>query len=154
MEIEQTTSIRDTNYKLSPQIEWQLTKMTTPVASNTFAAEKPHVETNTIVESKSNSITTSETRTSTNKQVWTRLNHKGIYHDNRRLLKHRARNCECFVCYREIYKLPPAETHEEYVESLKQKMNEREIKRIMRLANKEVKAGKQIRIDQCFRKEK
>ncbi len=50
---------------------------------------------------------------------WTRLNYKGIYHDNCRLLKHQAKNCECFVCYREIYKLPPMETQQEYYASAK-----------------------------------
>jgi len=79
------------------------------------------------------------------------LNHKGIYHDNRRLLKHRAKNCECFVCYREIYKLPPAETNEEYLSSLKAKMKEREIKKSKRLAKKDVKAGKQATIEGYFR---
>jgi predicted GIY-YIG superfamily endonuclease len=82
---------------------------------------------------------------------WIRLNHKGIYHDNRRLLKHRAKNCECFVCYREIYKLPPAETNEEYLSSLKAKMKEREIKKSKRLAKKDVKAGKQATIEGYFR---
>lgn len=81
---------------------------------------------------------------------WIRLNHKGIYHDNRRLLKHRAKNCECFVCYREIYKLPPAETNEEYLSSLKAKMKEREIKKSKRLAKKDVKAGKQATIEGYF----
>jgi predicted GIY-YIG superfamily endonuclease len=90
-------------------------------------------------------ITTSPTLTITNtdKPQWTRLNFKGIYHDNRRLLKHRARNCECFVCYREIYKLPPKETHQEYVSSVKNKIEEREIKKAKRKAKKEVKNGKQ-----------
>jgi predicted GIY-YIG superfamily endonuclease len=82
--------------------------------------------------------------------VWVRLNHKGIYHDNRRLLKHRAKNCECFVCYREIYKLPPAETHDEYVNAMKIKMKEREIKRAKRMVKKQVREGKQGTIDQFF----
>ena len=82
---------------------------------------------------------------------WTRLNYNGIYHDNRRLLKHRAKNCECFVCYREIYKLPPMETQQEYVASLKSKVEEREIKKAKRLAKKDVKAGKQGVMEQFFR---
>jgi predicted GIY-YIG superfamily endonuclease len=81
--------------------------------------------------------------TSSDKPRWTRLNYKGIYHDNRRLLQHRAKNCECFVCYREIYKLPPMETHHEYVTAVKTKIQEREIKKAIRNAKKEVKNGKQ-----------
>jgi hypothetical protein len=60
---------------------------------------------------------------------WTRLNYKGIYHDNRRLLKHRAKNCECSVCYREIHKLPPMETQQEYNTSITKKKDERVIKK-------------------------
>mmetsp|Transcript_18949 Transcript_18949/g.54308 ORF Transcript_18949/g.54308 Transcript_18949/m.54308 type:complete len:130 (+) Transcript_18949:160-549(+) len=94
--------------------------------------------------------TTTSTATTNDKPVWTRLNYKGIYHDNRRLLKHRAKNCECYICYREIYKLPPAETHVEYVSSVKTKMDEREIKRAKKKAKKEVKTGKQGTIDKFF----
>jgi len=86
-----------------------------------------------------------------NKAVWKRLDYNGIYHDNRRLLHHRARNCECFVCYREIYKLPPTETHEEFVVKMRQKINEKEIKRAKKLAKKEVKIGKQKTIDDFFK---
>jgi hypothetical protein len=82
---------------------------------------------------------------------WTRLKQKGIFHDNRRLLKHRAKNCECFVCYREIYKLPPAETQEEYLSKLKTKMKAGEIKRTIRIAKKEVKKGQQATITSFFR---
>lgn len=82
---------------------------------------------------------------------WTRLNFKGIYHDNRRLLKHRAKNCECSVCYREIYKLPPPETQQEYVAAIKKKKEEREIKKALRMAKKDVKAGKQRTMKQFFR---
>ena len=32
---------------------------------------------------------------------WTRLNYKGDDHDNRRVLEHRKRDCQCEVCYRE-----------------------------------------------------
>ena len=87
----------------------------------------------------------------TEKGTWIRLNHRGINHDNRRLMKHRARNCECFVCYREMFKLPPSETHEEYVSSMKIKMKEREIKRIKRIVKKEVKTGKQATINSFFK---
>ena len=83
--------------------------------------------------------------------LWKRLNHKGVFHDNRRLLKHRARNCECFVCYREIYKLPPAESHEEYVSRLKSQIKEKEIKRAKRFAKKEVKVGKQLTINSFYK---
>jgi len=81
------------------------------------------------------------------KPLWKRLNHKGPFHDNRRLLKHRAKNCECFVCYREIHKLPPAETNEEYVSVMQSKIKEREIKRASRIAKKEIKTGKQSTMD-------
>ena len=83
---------------------------------------------------------------------WTRLNYKGIYHDNRRLLKHRAKNCECFVCYREIYKLPPAETHEEYVTVIKARVVEREIKQAIKKAKRDIKSGKQKTISDFFTK--
>lgn len=82
---------------------------------------------------------------------WTRLNHKGIYHDNRRLLKHRAKNCECSVCYREIYKLPPMETRREYASSVKSKIEEQEKKKNQRIIKKEVKAGKQRLMEHFFR---
>ena len=85
------------------------------------------------------------------KPVWKRLNHSGGFHDNRRLLKHRARNCECFICYREMYKLPPAETHEEYVSGLKSNINKPEIKKAKRLAKKEVKTGKQSTINSFYK---
>ena len=77
--------------------------------------------------------------------------YRDIYHDNRRLLKHRAKNCECHVCYREIHKLPPAETHEEYVSTIKSKVTEREIKRAKKKAKRDVKAGKQSTIQDYFR---
>jgi len=81
---------------------------------------------------------------------WTRLNYKGTYHDNRRLLKHRAKNCECFVCYREIYKLPPMESQLEYVASIKSKVKEQQLKKAKRMAKKDIKAGKQGTMDQFF----
>ena len=126
------------------------TNMTT-TATMTPVATTTTTDTNTTTSSAtSTAIPASTTTKTTDKPVWIRLNHKGIYHDNRRLLKHRAKNCECFICYREIYKLPPAETHEEYVSSLKSRMKEREIKRTKKLAKKEVKAGKQRTIDNFF----
>jgi hypothetical protein len=81
---------------------------------------------------------------------WTRLNHKGIYHDNRRLLKHRAKNCECFVCYREIHKLPPMETPQEYALIIKNKIEERSKKRAKKETKKDIKTGKQGLIEQFF----
>ena len=95
--------------------------------------------------------TTTINMTETEKPVWVRLNYKGPWlHDNRRLLKHRAKNCECFKCYREIYKLPPAETHEEYVATVKSKIKERDIKRATKKAKKDVKIGKQATINTFF----
>ena len=83
---------------------------------------------------------------------WTRLNYKGAYfHDNRRLLKHREKNCECFVCYRELKKLPPMETHEEYVAGIKAKVEDKEIKRAKRKAKKDVKEGKQATLKKFFK---
>jgi hypothetical protein len=81
---------------------------------------------------------------------WTRLNHKGIYHDNRRLLKHRAKNCECSVCYREIYKLPPMETQQEFIASITKKKEEQTIKKARRAAKKDIKAGKQRTMEGFF----
>ena len=33
---------------------------------------------------------------------WKRIDYKDDQHDNRRLLVHRAKNCKCEVCYREL----------------------------------------------------
>ena len=82
---------------------------------------------------------------------WTRLNHKGIYHDNRRLIKHRAKNCECFVCYREIHKLPPMETQQEIAATIKNQIEERSKKRAKKETQKDIKTGKQRLIEQFFR---
>jgi hypothetical protein len=97
-------------------------------------------------ETTESSNTTTNSKKACGKPLWKRLNHKGVYHDNRRLLKHRAKNCECFVCYREIYKLPPAETHDEYVAGLKTRKEEREIKLAKRIIKKDIKAGRQSTI--------
>ena len=45
-----------------------------------------------------------------------------------------------------MYKLPPAETKDEYIASLKAKMKDREIKRAKRLVKKEMKKGKHASI--------
>ena len=82
---------------------------------------------------------------------WTRLNYKGDDHDNRRVLEHRKRDCQCEVCYLEINKLPPAEPLREKYAKRKQKLEERSIKRIKKMAKKEVKDGKQACIRNFFR---
>lgn len=111
--------------------------------------------TNPSVVSDTNSETTVNTpptkKSGSKYTKWTRLNHKGIHHDNRRLLKHRAKNCECSVCYREIYKLPPMETQREYIATLQTKKADREKKKIQRITRKEIKAGKQETLERFFR---
>lgn len=82
---------------------------------------------------------------------WTRLNYKGENHDRRRLLQHRAKNCECEVCYRELQKLPPAEPLREIYAKKKHKLEQREVRKVKRLAKKDVKAGKQACIRNFFR---
>jgi predicted GIY-YIG superfamily endonuclease len=116
-------------------LKQHLVTMTTPLTTDPLATHDSTAIAST--STNSNNTCCSEA------PRWTRLNHKGIYHDNRRLLKHRAKNCECFVCYREIYKLPPMETHQEYVATVKSKVQEREIKKAIRKAKKDVKTGKQ-----------
>ena len=86
----------------------------------------------------------------TDEVIGSRLKHRDIYHDNRRLLKHRAKNCECHICYREIHKLPPAETHEEYVSMTKTKITDREIERAKKKAKRDVKSGRQTTIQNFF----
>ncbi len=81
---------------------------------------------------------------------WTRLNYKGIHHDNRRLLEHRARDCDCDTCHRELAKLPPKETYQERIAKRKSKSDEQEIKRTKKQAKKEVKSGKQASIKSFF----
>ena len=58
---------------------------------------------------------------------------------------HQAKNCECFTCYREIHKLPPMETHKEYVTSIKS-----DVKRAKKKAKKDVKSGTQSTIKTFF----
>jgi hypothetical protein len=106
-------------------------------------------------------ITTTETSTTTTistspatrlpKLNWTRLNYDPDNHDNRRLLEHRAKNCECEVCYRELHKLPPALPLWEKYATHQSKLDEREIKIAKKKAKKEVKAGKQRSIRNFFR---
>ena len=82
---------------------------------------------------------------------WKQLNHRGVDHDNRRLVEHRKFNCVCEVCFREINKLPPESPIREVLMKRKLKHEEREIKRIKRKAKKEVKEGKQASIRNFFR---
>jgi hypothetical protein len=69
--------------------------------------------------------------------------------DPRRLLKHRKKNCECCICYRELAKLPPVETQEEAMASYK--FEEREMNRAMKHAKRQVKQGKQATIKNFFK---
>jgi hypothetical protein len=82
---------------------------------------------------------------------WQRLNDKKIADDNRRLVEHRVNNCQCEVCYREINKLPPEVPLREKYIARKQKHEQREIRKIKRIAKKEVKTGKQASIRNFFR---
>lgn len=75
-----------------------------------------------------------------------------IYRDKRRLLQHRAKNCECWKCSREMSGLGPLETDEERIASYK--FEEREIKRAKKAVAKEVKAGKQHAITTFFKQAK
>ncbi len=82
---------------------------------------------------------------------WTRLNYKGESHDNRRLLAHRAKDCRCDVCWREIEKLPPAEPLSVQYTARQQKLYDKEVRRIKRKAKKEIKEGKQACIRNFFK---
>jgi DNA recombination-dependent growth factor C len=82
---------------------------------------------------------------------WTRINYKGENHDNRRLVEHREKDCRCDVCYLEINKLPPRVPVRQQIQSKKQILEDREIKRVKKKAKKEVKDGKQACIRNFFR---
>ena len=82
---------------------------------------------------------------------WKRIDYKDDKHDNRRLLVHRAKNCECEVCYRELKKLPPVDPIREKIIARKHKLEEREIRKAKRLAKTQVKEGKQACIRNFFR---
>lgn len=75
---------------------------------------------------------------------------KRMYKDNRILVAHKAKNCECHKCERHVYKLPPKETEEEWWTSLR--FEERAAKRAKREAKREVKKGKQGSITSFFQK--
>ena len=82
---------------------------------------------------------------------WVWLNYQGDGHDSRRILDHRAKNCHCEVCYRELNKLPPDDPVREKYVARKHKEEEREKRRVKRKAKKDVKAGKQASIRNFFR---
>jgi DNA recombination-dependent growth factor C len=82
---------------------------------------------------------------------WKRIDYKGDHHDNRRLLVHRAKNCECEVCFRELKKLPPADPVRDKIIARKHKLEEREIRKAKRVAKTQVKEGKQASIRNFFR---
>ena len=82
---------------------------------------------------------------------WTRLNYDEENHDNRRLIEHRKRDCQCEICYRELNKLPPEDPVRLKMEIRKKKLEEREIRRVKKKAKMEVTAGKQASIRNFFR---
>jgi DNA recombination-dependent growth factor C len=82
---------------------------------------------------------------------WTRINYNEENHDNRRLVEHRKRNCQCEVCFRELNKLPPNDPIRQTMDARKQKLEEREIKRAKKKAKLEMKEGKQACIRNFFR---
>ena len=130
-------------------------KTTTPPAmttttNNTFTKTNTGT-TNSTTQSSTTTITCSTPPTKLRKLNWTRPNYKGIYHDNRRLLDHRAKKCECHVCFHELHKLPPAETNYERIAARNSKLSEQEIKRAKKKAKKDVKAGKQATIQKFFK---
>ena len=133
---------------------------TTMTKPHTDAADDNSTTTTTTTSNTTTSTTITTTTTTTTLEPtgkdyktifnWTRYNYKGpLYHDNRRLLEHRERNCECFTCVREMAKLPPQQTQAEYIASCR--FEEREIKRAKRKAKKEVKKGKQPTIKKFFK---
>jgi predicted GIY-YIG superfamily endonuclease len=132
-----------------------MTKPHTDTADNTSTTTTITTTTTTTTTTAScttTTTTTTEPTGTTYKTIfnWTRYNYKGpLYHDNRRLLEHRERNCECFTCAREMAKLPPQQTQAEYIASCR--FEEREIKRAKKKAKKEVKKGKQATIKKFFR---
>ena len=82
---------------------------------------------------------------------WTRINYKGEHRDNRRLIEHRERDCQCEICYREINKLPRTVPLREKYAVRKLKEDIRENKRAKKKAKMEVKDGKQACIRNFFR---
>ena len=82
---------------------------------------------------------------------WVWLNHQGENHDSRRLLEHRAKNCQCDLCFRELNKLPPDDPIREKYAARKQREEDREKRRVKKKAKKDVKAGKQACIRNFFR---
>lgn len=141
-----------TNYNSHYSIHTADFPTTSRKKKTTTTTNQPTMTTTTDDEMTRSTSTAASTSTmmDSGKLAWTRLNYKGpLLHDNRRLLKHRAKNCECHVCTRELKKLPPMETHAEYIASCK--FEEREIKRAKKRAKKEVKDGKQKTIRSFFK---
>jgi hypothetical protein len=132
------------NHFLQQQNHPTMTKTSTTIKKTTTGTTATTMETSTTT------ITTTRP-TKLRKLNWTRPNYKGIYHDNRRLLEHRAKNCECHVCYRELHKLPPVETFTEKYAARNAKLAEQEIKRAKKKAKKDIKAGKQASIQTFFK---
>jgi hypothetical protein len=71
-------------------------------------------------------------------------------YEHRRLVKHQRTkgNCECCICWRELQGLPPMETQQEMIASMK--FEEREIKRAKKKAKMEVKEGSQATMTMFF----
>lgn len=82
---------------------------------------------------------------------WVRIRDKKCNTDNRRLVDHRERNCQCEICYREVNKLPPEDPIRLKLAVRKTKMEEREIRRVKKKAKKDVKEGRQACIRNFFR---
>jgi hypothetical protein len=130
-----------------------MTQTTTTTNKTTTTTGSDTTTTTTTTTTETSTTTTISTSPASRlpKLNWTRLNYDPDNHDNRRLLEHRAKNCECEVCYRELHKLPPALPLREKYATRQSKLDEREIKRAKKKAKKEVKAGKQCSIRNFFR---
>ena len=64
------------------------------------------------------------------------------------LVEHRKRNCECCECWLYITRSAPPETSAE--RAAKYRYDEREIKKAIRQAKRDVKAGRQFTIEAFF----
>jgi hypothetical protein len=73
-----------------------------------------------------------------------------LWAEKRRLLAHRAKNCECVTCWREMSGLPPMQTRKEEVASWR--FEEREIERAKKRVKKDVQLGNQSTISSFFAK--
>ena len=126
-----------------------MTKTTTTTKKTTTTSGSG--TTTTTIETSTTTVTNTSPPSKLPKLNWTRLNYDENNHDNRRLVEHRAKNCECEVCYRELHKLPPAQPCREIIAARHSKLRDREIKRAKKKAKKDVKAGKQACIRNFFR---